>query len=363
MALTRSIGARQDATRGTAPVEVRKGIAAQYIRPGVLPGGATPLVTGTSGMAYSVGAAGFVTSRGAADGFHLFTNDGSVTVGTTGVGSTVPAAPGTGLSRIDIVWVFHPSAGDNADTTSEPAFGVSSGTAASSPVAPSLPPGALELARNVMSAGVTSTAMSGNSISQTAPYTAVRGAPVLVRNAAERDALTVLASAASPIEVDRLDTGARERNAGSGWGPVAAAGIYAHMSRSTNATPVPGDVALGGWTTETLGGGITGASGVYTVPRAGRYLITASVPYAASVVGTGRALYVVRNGVLAANRIMWDEGTGSANNATILKVSRSVVLAAGDTIGLRTNHNGSPNLVITGGDSGFWFTIDYQGAA
>lgn len=221
MALTRSIGARQDATRGTAPVEVRKGIAAQYIRPGVLPGGATPLVTGTSGMAYSVGAAGFVTSRGVADGYHLFTNDGAVTVGTTGVGSTVPAAPSTGLKRIDIMWVRHPSAGENADTTSQPVFGVSSGTAASTPVAPTIPTGALELARNEMSAGVTSTAASGNVITQTAPYTAVKGGVVPVRSLAEQEAIGLLSSNAHPILVERMDTGAILLGNSGGWTQVA----------------------------------------------------------------------------------------------------------------------------------------------
>ena len=208
-------------TRGTTPVEVRKGIAAQYIRPGVLPGGATPLVTGTSGMAYSVGAAPFVTSRGAADGYHLFTNDGTVTIGTTGVGSTVPAAPSTGLKRIDIMWVLHPSAGENADTTSQPVFGVSSGTAASTPVAPTIPTGALELARNEMSAGVTSTAASGNSITQTAPYTAVKGGVVPVRNLAEQEAIGLLSSNASPILVERMDTGALLLGNSGGWTQVA----------------------------------------------------------------------------------------------------------------------------------------------
>lgn len=175
MALWRSKGAGEDATRGTAPIEVRKSDALLVTGAGVLPGSTSPLVTGTAGWAYQVGAAGFVTSRGTSDGVHLFGNDGAVTVGTTGAGSTVPVAPGAGLSRIDIVWVRHPAAGENSDTTSEPVFGVTSGTAASSPVAPTIPTGALELARNTMTSAATTTASAGNSIAQTAAVTRLKG--------------------------------------------------------------------------------------------------------------------------------------------------------------------------------------------
>lgn len=177
MALWRSKGARKDATRGTAPIEVRKSDALLFSGVGVLPGSASPLVTGTSGWTYAVGKAGFVTSRGESDGVHLFGNDGLVNVGTTGAGSTVPVAPGAGLSRIDIIWVRHPAAGENADTTSEPVFGVASGTAASSPVAPTIPTGALEIGRNTMTSAATSTASTGNSITQSAPYATLRGLP------------------------------------------------------------------------------------------------------------------------------------------------------------------------------------------
>lgn len=168
MGLFRSMGARWDSTRGTAAIEVRKGLANLFTGPGVLPGATSPLVTGTAGWAYSVGIAGFVSTRGASDGVHLYGNDGAVTIGTTGVGSTVPPAPGSGLQRIDIIWVKHPSASENSDTVSDPSFGVSSGNAASIAVAPSIPTGALELARNLMTSSATTTASTGNTITQTA---------------------------------------------------------------------------------------------------------------------------------------------------------------------------------------------------
>lgn len=180
MALWRSKGARKDAVRGTAPIEVRKSDGLLFTGPGVLPGSASPLVTGTAGWAYQVGVAGFVTTRGASDGVHLFGNDGVVTVGATGAGSTVPVAPGAGLSRIDVIWVRHPAAGENSDTVSEPTFGVTSGIASASPVAPTIPIGALELARNTMLSSATSTSSTGNSITNSAPraWSGVSGAGV-----------------------------------------------------------------------------------------------------------------------------------------------------------------------------------------
>ena len=175
MALWRGIGARKDATRGTSPIEVRKALAALFATTGVLPGGATPLVWGSSTWTYGVGIADFVTSRGASDGDQLYGNDGAVNVGTTGVGSTVPIAPGAGLQRIDIIWTRHPTNLENADTSSEPLFGVASGTAASSsPVAPVIPAGAIELGRNLMTSAATSTASAGNTITQSAPVAALR---------------------------------------------------------------------------------------------------------------------------------------------------------------------------------------------
>ena len=203
MALWRSKGARKDAVRGTAPIEVRKSDALLVTGVGVLPGAASPLVTGTSGWAYQVGAAGFATSRGPSDGVHLFGNDGPVTVGATGAGSTVPVAPGAGLSRIDIIWVRHPAAGENADTTSEPVFGVSSGTAASSPVAPTIPAGALELGRNTMTSAATSTASGGNSITQSAPAALLRGQQFPARSIRPADAtlgITDWRVASAPLE-------------------------------------------------------------------------------------------------------------------------------------------------------------------
>lgn len=162
MAEFRSIGARPDDTRGTTAAEVRKGIAGLLTGPGVLPGSSSPLVQGTSGFAYQVNAGTWATPGGAGGGLHLWGNDGPMNVPTD-------PAPASGLSRIDIVYALHPSATENGDTTSEPVIGVAKGTPASAPVAPSIPPRAIELGRNTMTSAATNTSGDGNTIAQTAP--------------------------------------------------------------------------------------------------------------------------------------------------------------------------------------------------
>ena len=257
MALFRGMGARKDATRGTSALEVRKGEAALFtqatlggvgVRPGVIPGDRGLLVEGGSSWAYNVWQHHVVTARGGVtDGGLLFGNDGLVTVGTGGVGTTVAAAPGTG-SRIDIVWVRHRTAGENGDTTSEPDYGVTSGTPGSPGLAPSIPAGALELARATVSAGNANT--SAASITQTYPRTALRGTPIPVRSEAERNTLSALASSNLPIEVIRTDKGGRrERNDGgvAGWYvpdvmPLAKVGETGGMSTSLIATGTSGTI-------------------------------------------------------------------------------------------------------------------------
>ena len=217
MPLFRSIGARKDVTRGTTALEVRQGLAGLLAsaggiaaRPGVFAGAPAILVTGTAGWNYSVAAAHFAVSRGASDGVHIFGNDGATSIATG-------AAPGAGTSRIDIVWVRHPSNTENSDTNSVPVFGCAQSLASATPLAPSIPAGALELARNTMLSTATTTASAGNAIVQTFPWTALRGAPLPVRNVIERDWPPALATPANPLVVWRIDSGAFESNAGAGW--------------------------------------------------------------------------------------------------------------------------------------------------
>jgi hypothetical protein len=206
MSLFRGLGFRKDATRGTTPIEVRKSLAGLFSATGVMPGGPSPLLTGNADWTYTVhGPAWFVATRGPSDGVALYGNDGDTIIGTTGVGSTVPIAPGAGLSRIDIAWTRHQSAGENGDpaTTvalaSEPLFGVASGTAASSsPVAPVIPAGAIELGRNTMTSAATTTASVGNTITQPTQLAALQ---VKTINNATLTGTTTAATIAASVAV------------------------------------------------------------------------------------------------------------------------------------------------------------------
>ncbi|MGG7507965.1 hypothetical protein [Plantibacter sp. YIM 135249] len=144
-------------------------------RLGVIPRHFIPIVTSTSSMAYAVGAFEAVVSRTGV-GVELVVNDGTTNVPTT-------AAPAAN-SRIDVVWVRarFSASGDTADA---PEFGVTQGTASSSPVKPTLPLGALELATATVPSAATSTNSPGVVINQTHLYTAAAGGTVAVRTPAE----------------------------------------------------------------------------------------------------------------------------------------------------------------------------------
>jgi len=145
-----------------------------------------------------------VSSRGPGQGAVLFANDGVVNVPTD-------AAPGTN-SRIDVVYVWQREfALDGGDT--EPEIGVEIGTPGSSPAVPSLAayPGAIELGRITVPAGVTAT-NSGTTITQTAPFTAAAGGQIDVRNVS-----LLPASALAGQRARAIDTGITYQWNGAAW--------------------------------------------------------------------------------------------------------------------------------------------------
>ena len=176
------------------------------LRAGVLPSHYNPLVTGTAGMAYQVAAFAAVTAR-AGMGAELVANDGAATVATT-------AAPGAN-SRIDVIWVRSLFT-TTGDAGTDPVFGVTQGAAAASPLKPSIPAGALELATAVVLSTTTQTSTAV--ITQTHPYTAMEGGTVALRNQAEQDAWTP-ADGAMAYRLDskvlRVRTNGSWRNASS----------------------------------------------------------------------------------------------------------------------------------------------------
>jgi hypothetical protein len=169
----------------------------------------------------------------------LMSNDGTTQV-------TIPAAPGSN-SRYDVVWVKQNDAvSPNADADSLPTFGVTSGSAAPSPVEATvlaaIPAGALPLASLLIPSGVSATNAGGVVITQKFPYSTTTGSPLWVRNATELAALTIFQAG---TEVYRLDVSTKYVYLGGVWRPV---GLITAGSTSTRdsifVSPQLGDVVF-----------------------------------------------------------------------------------------------------------------------
>lgn len=189
-------------------------------RVGVFPSNYSPIVTGTSGMAYSVGPFQGVTSRSGA-GAESVANDDAVSVATT-------AAPGAN-SRIDVIWVRSLYT-TYADGSSDPVFGVTQGTAAALPTKPTIPAGALELATAVVLSTTTQTSTAV--ITQTAPYTAMEGGVVPLRNQAEQDAWAPAEGAVAY----RIDTKRVLQRVGTAWAWVSSTCWTGRLGTNTTIT-------------------------------------------------------------------------------------------------------------------------------
>jgi hypothetical protein len=149
--------------------------------PGILDRSQDNLVTGNSdSMSVTVHAFNAVLNR---YGALLMQNDGDVKV-------PLSAAPSAN-SRIDVVYVKqNESRSPMSDGSDLAMFGVVKGTAAATPVAPSVPAGALALAQVLLPAGVSNTAAGGVVITQTYIGAAMKGDKLRVQTSVQRDALT-----------------------------------------------------------------------------------------------------------------------------------------------------------------------------
>lgn len=175
------------------------------VRSGLFWGGTATIVSGKANMSYDVAAYTCATSRGATSGTVFGGNDGTFNVVTT-------AAPGSN-SRYDVVYHWHREYSLDG-TDSNPVIGVIQGTAAASPTIPSLSafPGAIALATILVPAGVTAT-NTGTTIAQVAPFTAVDGGAVRVRNSTELAAYTPMDGAYAL----QLDTGLSSKRVAGAW--------------------------------------------------------------------------------------------------------------------------------------------------
>ena len=150
---------------------------------GILDRSQDNLVTGNSNsMSVTVHPFNAVLNR---YGALLIQNDGDVKV-------PLKAAPSAN-SRIDVVYVKqHETRPPMSDDSDFPVFGVMQGVAAATPVAPSIPDGALALAQVLLPAGVSNTAAAGVVITQTYIGAAMKGDMLRVQTSAQRDALTTV---------------------------------------------------------------------------------------------------------------------------------------------------------------------------
>ena len=148
---------------------------------GILDRSQDNLVTGNSNsMSVTVHPFNAVLNR---YGALLIQNDGDVNV-------PLQAAP-SAYSRIDVVYVKQrETRAPMSDDSDFPVFGVAKGIVATTPVAPSVPAGALALAQVLLPAGVSNTADRGVIIKQSYIGAALKGDKLLVQNSAQRDALT-----------------------------------------------------------------------------------------------------------------------------------------------------------------------------
>lgn len=240
-------------------------------RAGVFPAHTNPLVTGLSSMAYSVGVFAAATVR-IAGGCELVANDAAVTVATT-------AAPAANR-RIDVIWVrsrftLH------LDTSNLAEIGVTQGAAAASPVKPSIPAGALELATAEILSTTTTTATAV--ITQTHPYTAAAGGTVWLRNSTEQGAWTP----ANGGTAFRLDTGDFLQRVNGAWQLGGGDTGWLPLTLSTGWAAVGGHTPRG-----RLINGIVYLEGAVLRGSGGLQSNIAVIPAALRILGPGKTTFI-----------------------------------------------------------------------
>lgn len=229
MALSRPYGI--DSAFPTAP-DVRKQLASIYPREGVFP---DPITILPAGIAYA-GAGWTVNARpfGAAlkrGGAPYSLAYGTALVGNDAVTTSawaIDAAPASG-SRIDRLCIRAkdasqgdslagaPTDGPGGAARAIPEFLTVTGVAGTPGVAPALPAGYEEIATITTPAGAASAA--GSTIIQTYGFAHVLGAPIVVRNYTELDALSSILPFDMAYVVDKAVLLARRQ--GGGWTPNA----------------------------------------------------------------------------------------------------------------------------------------------
>jgi hypothetical protein len=192
MTAFKGTGIYGDGAGVTTPLDMKLGQAGQVakasattIRAGLFWPGTATIVSGKANMSYDVAAFAGVTQRSASAGAVFGGNDGTLNVATDVTGAAL-TAPGSNSRYHLVFWWQREFSLDGTD--SNPVISVLQGTAAASPTVPSLAsyPGAIELARILVPAGVTAT-NTGTTITQTGQFTAMAGGVIPFRTTTERD--------------------------------------------------------------------------------------------------------------------------------------------------------------------------------
>ncbi|WNO26040.1 minor tail protein [Arthrobacter phage Wildwest] len=303
MTANRGLFVRNLGTVGTTPIEGRLVMASLVAenspgvpRNGLLDQRATTVVSGTASMTYSVAACNIVVNRAAGEGVYMFNLTGTTTVATTN-------APGSG-SRWDLIYVKQNDP-DKGDANNTAVLAVLQGTSSTgTPTKPyaSLPAGAYVLAEAQVSSGATATNGAQVAISQVWRYTALRGAPIPVRNTTERAEITP-GSLAVGVTVRRLDVSMPNLDAIERWTGSAWAVPWAYAEFNNNGFAVAGGLVnwdVGALTQDnsktwnnTFASSAGALSGAINILESGLY----SVTFMTSPSGTpGRAGLILKNG-------------------------------------------------------------------
>lgn len=230
------------------------------------PDPSTPLVTGTTSMAYLIkGDVLFVTQRDSSTGgVELSANDAVASAATT----SAPVAN----SRIDVIWIKCQFDAYGDSGLYAPRFGVTQGTAGATPAVPSIPAGATALALGQVTSSDTTTETVV--ITQVAPFTAMAGGVVPVRNSTELDAW----EPADGAVVFDLDEQRYHHRINGAW---VKAGLQATVYRSSGTHNITSTDTAYTWSGVKSGSDAgfwsAGNPTRMTAPVSGRYLVTGSV--------------------------------------------------------------------------------------
>lgn len=211
MPVNRGLYVRNNGNIGTTPIEARLVQASMLTenspgvpRQGLLGFDQTDAVKSTNTMGYDIYPCTVVINRASGEGVYVVTLTGAA------VSKTTTAAPGTG-SRYDLIYIKQHDL-DKGDAVNTAEVAVLQGTSSTgTPTKPyaNLPAGAYVLAEAQIYAGTVATIGGSNTITQVWRHTALRGAPVPVRNAAERAEITTPRDGQVVYRLDRA--GAIER--------------------------------------------------------------------------------------------------------------------------------------------------------